>query len=236
MTDVALNTRQEAKYQGNDWWHWSVWIDGPEEELDAVRNVTYHLHSTFPKPYRRVEDRPSKFRLDSGGWGGFTMRVDIELKDGTILKRRHNLVLKYPDAPERAVRTRGHEPRVKVFLSYSAVDTRIATALKEALTHRAVEVDDLTNLRPGEVFENAIQQKVKSADALIALVSDSSGRAMHSDIQAAIKNETPVVIMELSPPNIPLPELQRIPLTNERDVDQIIDRVVKAIREPKKPR
>lgn len=237
MTNVALTTRQETKYQGNDWWHWSVWIDGSPAELDAVRCVTYLLHSTFPNPERVINDRASKFRLDSAGWGGFKMQLIVEREDGSTQKLTHDLDLEYPDEPERDAPTRGlaAPPRVRVFLSHSAVDIRTAVALQDALTRNGIEILDPHDVRPGEAYENAISQKVKSADVMVALLSDTSGRTIHNDIQMALKNRTRVVVVELGASSIPIPpEVPRIPLANERDVAHIIDSLVHTIRLPKK--
>jgi hypothetical protein len=232
VTDVALTTRQETKYQGNDWWHWSIWIDGPAAEMAGVRGVTYLLHPTFPNPRRRIDDASTGFRLDSAGWGGFTLKIEVERKDGTTVNLTHELELEYPDEPERDAPVRGMtEPRVVVYLAYSAVDARVAESLHNALLLHGIEVLAPSDLRPGEVFENAISQKVRSANVMVALVSDASGRTMHSDIQTALKNRTRTVVVELSPPSIPIPtEVPRIPLNNERDVDQIIESLVQTIR------
>lgn len=83
-----------------DWWKWSVWIEGPEEELDQIDHVVYILHPTFPNPVRTCSDRASKFRLDAFGWGTFRIYAKVISKDGTELKLQHDLVLKYPDGTE----------------------------------------------------------------------------------------------------------------------------------------
>ena len=65
---MSLTLQQDEKYQGNDWWKWSVWIVGSPGEVEAVRSVEYHLHPTFT-PSKVVIDTPANgFRLDSSGW------------------------------------------------------------------------------------------------------------------------------------------------------------------------
>lgn len=54
---MSLNIEQESNYQGDDWWKWAVWIDGPTSELDDVVEVEYKLHPSFPRPVRIVSDR-----------------------------------------------------------------------------------------------------------------------------------------------------------------------------------
>jgi transcription initiation factor IIF auxiliary subunit len=92
-----MEIRQSESYSGDDWWQWSVWLDGTTEELDAVEYVDWHLHPTFPQPVRRVTDRSSKFRLETGGWGAFRVSAVATLKSGESVRLRHALELHYPD-------------------------------------------------------------------------------------------------------------------------------------------
>lgn len=92
-----LATRQAFEYKDKDWWEWSVWIDGPADLLDSVDHVVYKLHNTFRNPVREVSDRSSKFRLETAGWGVFTIGVIVNYKDGRQEHLEHDLVLEYPD-------------------------------------------------------------------------------------------------------------------------------------------
>lgn len=90
---MSLKIAQDFDYKGNDWWEWSVWIDGPDSELDEVEQVEYTLHPTFPKPVRTVADRRSKFRLQTAGWGVFTIYAKAIHKDGGVTLLEHDLEL-----------------------------------------------------------------------------------------------------------------------------------------------
>jgi transcription initiation factor IIF auxiliary subunit len=94
---VSLSIRQDQSYLGKDRWKWSVWIEGPDTELDAVDHVVYVLHPTFHDPVRKVQDRSTKFRLSTSGWGAFTINAQVVAKDGTETLLQHDLVLLYPD-------------------------------------------------------------------------------------------------------------------------------------------
>lgn len=95
---MSLRVEQGFEYQGNDYWTWWLWIEGPDAELDAIDHVVYKLHNTFPDPVRKVKDRTSKFRLETCGWGVFIVRIRVVGKDGTPLATlQHQLVLEYPD-------------------------------------------------------------------------------------------------------------------------------------------
>ena len=86
---------QSEKYEGKDWWEWSVWLDGAD--VGDVEKVTWKLHPSFPQPERVVDDASTNFRLDTAGWGTFTIKADVRLKDGTTKELKHELELHYPD-------------------------------------------------------------------------------------------------------------------------------------------
>lgn len=94
---MSLKIDQDFEYQGDDWWRWWIWIEGPDAELDEIEKVVYTLHETFPNPVRVVEDRSSKFRLETAGWGIFRIHAKVYLKDGTREKLHHDLELRYDD-------------------------------------------------------------------------------------------------------------------------------------------
>jgi transcription initiation factor IIF auxiliary subunit len=94
---MALRLEQDFQYAGDDYWKWSVWVEGPDAELNQISQVTYTLHPTFPHPVRTISDRSSKFRLDTAGWGTFTIYATAEHKDGRKSALEHELELRYPD-------------------------------------------------------------------------------------------------------------------------------------------
>lgn len=217
---MTLTTQQTAVYQGKDRWQWSVWLEGTEQELDDVRRVTYHLHSTFPKPERIVEDRATKFLLKSAGWGGFKMRLVVEKKNGQQVVLLHNLQLEYPAGADAEAPQRGAGPPPRVFLSYSTTDERMADSIHKFLGSRGIEVLDPADLpRAGQNLAADIEIELRKADCLIALVSDRSGRSVMSEIDAALKNSTPVVAVELTDMHPSLPS--GIPFLSLHDASDV---------------
>jgi transcription initiation factor IIF auxiliary subunit len=93
---VNLFVAQSQKYERENWWRWSLWIDGSDEDLDRIRSVTYTLHPTFPEPIRTVTDRASKFQLRCSGWGIFRIPVTVRLKDGETIQLEHQLQFAIP--------------------------------------------------------------------------------------------------------------------------------------------
>lgn len=104
---MSLEIKQDSQYQGKNWWKWSVWIEGPMEELKQIENVTYLLHPSFANPVRTVADLASKFKLSSQGWGIFTIRIKVLKKDGSTESHALELELSRPkDQDEGPLPTR----------------------------------------------------------------------------------------------------------------------------------
>ena len=93
----AYKIEQGFKYVDEDWWKWWIWIEGSDSDLDKIHHVLYTLHFSFNDPVRKVDNRNSKFRLDTEGWGVFTLFGRLYLKDGMEVPLEHELVLEYPD-------------------------------------------------------------------------------------------------------------------------------------------
>lgn len=91
---------QNYKYEGDDWWQWSVWIEGSDDDLDKVDYVVYTLHPTFINPVQKVTERSSKFRLPTEGWGVFMIYARVVLKDSSEISLKHYLKLAYPDGTQ----------------------------------------------------------------------------------------------------------------------------------------
>jgi transcription initiation factor IIF auxiliary subunit len=98
MAAVNANYKiaQDFKYEGDDWWTWWVWIEGSKNDLDLVDYVIYTLHSTFRNPVRKITNRESKFRLETEGWGTFTIYAKVVLKNKEEIPLEHELNLEYP--------------------------------------------------------------------------------------------------------------------------------------------
>lgn len=100
---MALSLRQDTEFAGHHRWNLSVWVDGSPEELDGLDHVRYILHHTFPRPVRDVSDRATNFRLETVGWGNFTIYAKAVHRDGHETPLQHDLILQYPDGTLAAV-------------------------------------------------------------------------------------------------------------------------------------
>ena len=95
-----MKIKQEYTYTGDDYQKWAVWIDAPDAELNTVERVEYTLHPSFPKPVRIIEDRKTNFRLETAGWGVFTVYAKAVLQDGKKIDMEHELELFYDDGTQ----------------------------------------------------------------------------------------------------------------------------------------
>ena len=97
FTKNACKINQGFRYEGDDWWTWWIWIETGEVFLKEIDFVIYTLHPTFHEPVRKIVDRKSKFKLETEGWGTFTIYAKIVLKNQKELSLTHELHLEYPD-------------------------------------------------------------------------------------------------------------------------------------------
>ncbi|MDF3818396.1 C1 family peptidase [Leptospira sp. 96542] len=96
----ALKFIQADKYYGKinnqDYWDWSIKIDGSLTDLHDIQKVIYHLHKTFKNPNVEVISSPENgFAYSTRGWGTFEVGASVYFKDGTIEK--FTKMLKFTD-------------------------------------------------------------------------------------------------------------------------------------------
>lgn len=97
----ALKLIQSDRYYGNkdnqDYWEWTIRIDGSLTDLNDIVKVIYHLHSTFENPDREVTSSPENgFSFTTRGWGTFRVSATVYFKNGVQEKFSHNLKFSDP--------------------------------------------------------------------------------------------------------------------------------------------
>jgi transcription initiation factor IIF auxiliary subunit len=196
---MSLETRQKTRYKGNDWWQWSVWIEGQKAELDAIQSVTYTLHPTFPNRVRRIENRATKFRLDSSGWGGFQIRIFLQFKDGEKRRMAHELELFYPQQKSNPTSTRASKkaPQISsVFVSSSVADSAVASIIKNALQKKRINLKDLSTVELEIPYELSVQKAIRTSDALVAVRSDARNSRVETEIAYAKDAGIPIITID----------------------------------------
>jgi hypothetical protein len=211
-----MRIKQDATYEGSDRWSWSVWVDAPEEELSKIDYVEYILHPTFADPTRRVADRSSKFRLDSRGWGEFTVRAVVVNKDGEKKNLRRWLKLEYPPvgkepgATEQASSSEGVKSQEEevYFLSCAIGDSLFANALSKALIATGARVLMVADEPSDLPWESSIDRLLDQADYAIFIISDALSIWMQREIEATAKHEVPIIPVVIVGSKVKLTELQ----------------------------
>lgn len=203
---MSYHIAQEQAYQGNNYWHWSVWIEADANGLGRVQEVTWYLHHTFPQPVVHVTDRASRFALKSAGWGMFELRAELRLSDRSVVSLSHWLELSYPgEAEESAPPTRGIVPQgmkgkparpKQVFLSFGSEDARLAAGIKNTLVEGGFRVLDATQVNRGEPLEAAIHKMIRESDLVLGLVtSDFASPYLVDELNAAQRNGKPTAAL-----------------------------------------
>lgn len=225
---MTIHINQETVLKGKDWWEWSVWLDGEKKELDAIDHVVYTLHPTFPNPVVRVSDRKTKFRLDSSGWGEFTIYLQINQKDGSTTKQEHHLELK--DAKGRASRTSktpgvsvspNETSRHTVFVSGGIRDRDAVRAVADALVGQNIQVTGSQDVTPGQEWQKT-SNKIAQADAAVFVISGRPNLCQNEEIKAAVEGKVRHIVPILVGDNVQIPEaLQHIKAVRVADAEAV---------------
>ena len=83
---------------GKEWFMWKVFIskDEPSDKLNKVRNVEYKLPEFFPDPIRLVDNRNTRFALNSTGREEFQIFITVYLEDNTKIPAKVRVDLNKP--------------------------------------------------------------------------------------------------------------------------------------------
>lgn len=137
---MAYKLAQDFEYKGKDWWEWAIWVEASEAELDKIKLVEYTLHPTFAKPVRIIKRRETKFRLETTGWGTFTVYAKAVLFDGEDVDMQHELELEHPEW-EIAATTASDETEEEVISAKAEAEATMDVAKVEVASAKA-EAED----------------------------------------------------------------------------------------------
>lgn len=181
---MIVKVLQHSEPQSSKRWAWKVWLDGPDDELDQIKEVIYQLHETFPNPIRSVTDRGSKFLLKSVGWGEFLIYITVNYRDGREEKLTHWLRL-----GERApVKGDTHSDSAKkgesptVFLSSSIADSDFTNRIKTAFEKQGITVLSQDDVVAGSEWQASLRSMMEQADIGVAVISKNMSPWVESEI------------------------------------------------------
>lgn len=234
---MSIHIEQRVAQKGNEWWTWSVWLEGAAKDLDAIKQVTYTLHPTFPTPVVTVTNRQTGFRLNSSGWGEFMIYLKIETQDGRAKVRQHYLRFsestskKSQRKSKRSVADETKEPmRPTVFLSGGARDIDAVRAVRSALLEHQVNVVDATDLPLGQQWQDAIGRKIAEAAAAVFVISGRTNLWLNEEIKAAVNAGVPHIVPVLLGENVDLPQglqdFQAVRVENPLAVEELTNKIL----------
>jgi hypothetical protein len=210
---MTIRIKQQTTPKGRDWWEWSVWLEGTKKDLDAIDHVEYTLHPTFPNPVRPVANRRTGFRLDSSGWGEFTIYLEIKNKDGSTKKRRHYLKLNEPETSKALSNPKIGTPspakeslRRTVFVSGGTRDLDPIQAVREAFSGQNVEVVGPEDVKGGQELRRTVNDMIARADAAVFVISGRPNLWLNEEIKAAVKGGVPHILPLVVGANVEVPD------------------------------
>ncbi len=134
-------------------------------------------------------------------------------------------------------KSESHSP--KVFLSYSSKDAPAATAIRESLMERGLDVWSSEDIQPGDNIPASIQQEINAADDVLILISSSSEDNPWVEYEAAAalaaresgegKRIIPVLLDSRSKPPPILSRFNYLDLSKEGRWANELDRLAKTV-------
>jgi transcription initiation factor IIF auxiliary subunit len=201
--DTNLRLMNDSRAEGDEWWHWTAWIEGPESDLDEVSSVTYLLHPTFTPRTITVDDRSNKFSLVSSAWGEFLLAADVLLKNGSRARLERWLELgasaRRKDPGPRDAPTR--KPRV--FISGSLADSPLVQSLSEALERMGVEVSTHDSFDEATTLQAELKRALQSVDAVVPIFSQPLSRWVVAEATEAVELGREVMPVIVAGTNVP---------------------------------
>lgn len=74
------------------WFYWTIHIKTiPENSIDEIAQVIYHLHPTFSAQKIPLTNREEGFKIYAKGWGRFKLKLEIVRKDGKKMKIEYQM-------------------------------------------------------------------------------------------------------------------------------------------------
>ena len=226
--DTNLRLQNDSKPTAEGWWEWSVWVEGPDDEVNSLESVTYRLHPTFPNPVQTVTDPSTRFRLRGIGWGEFSIVADVHYRDGRSARLERWLELQEesgagPSSPRQPM----------VFVSHSVADNAMVYALTKSLIAQGVQVVTEESLEAGSDWQESIRERIKSVDVVLPIVSDPASDFVVAEAKLAQSVGRPVLPIIIGNAALPssLSSLARFELRESKNIAGLADSVVARVKD-----
>jgi hypothetical protein len=246
MSADRLKIAQDSTRKSSRYWSWRAWIEGSPDELDGIDEVVWILHPTFTNPIRSIKSRETKFRLDTSGWGEFKLRAEVHPKSGPVQRMSHWVKLSDTDeqGEEHDIRVTSvpsgssSPGRQSVFISYTKDSASLVRMMVDALKQRNVDALIDEDVPSSVDFRSWMKEKIYSSNAMVAVISNSTGVWQDSEIKTAVEAGVPLIPVAVNQPESPISQmlegyetivLKSSPDTIQRDAADLADRIVGSI-------
>jgi len=88
---LVNTTKFDRKINDVKYYNFVVHVEAKPSVLQDIDSVVYHMHSSFREQRRVIRDRDNGFKISWLGWRVFTIRADMHLHNGNIIKLNHPL-------------------------------------------------------------------------------------------------------------------------------------------------
>lgn len=223
-----LNLVNDSNYRGNQNWSWNVWLEGPEEEINNVESVTYHLHPTFSNPVHRVTNKSSKFKLSGMGWGEFKIKAEVALADRATMTFNHWLKFDTMEKDKARQSVKG-----TIFLSHSNVDGPVANRLAAKLITKGYRVtaSAMMELSAGADWQNEISKNIELADFNVVLISSGISEYIGTVISSLLSTDKairekifPVLLGSAEVPEL-ISDIQILRIGSMNELDTVVEEI-----------
>jgi hypothetical protein len=134
------------------------------------------------------------------------------------------------------------EQKAKIFLSYSRMDRELVTFLADRLSELGHDVFfDIRSLKPGERWDEQLDQALKASDVCIVLLSEASAQSetIQSEIQRAYEYQTrngkpriiPVRVGDVQKLPASLAAIQALSWNSAEDNERLLQELVQALQQ-----
>lgn len=231
--DSPLRLLNDSTPRGADWWEWSIWVEGPDDELAEVESVTYRLHPTFPHPVQKVTDRSTKFRLRGSGWGEFMVAAEARLRSGRVVPLERWLELRDAKGQRPSDHAGAGGRRPTVFISASAVDGELVADLTEALRAQGIEARCEQDVEVNANAALGIDEALRDSDGIVAVFSEPRSPWVESEFERARGMRKPTFPVILGDTYVPpaVTEMVRFELKERRNVEGLANMIAARLKD-----
>jgi transcription initiation factor IIF auxiliary subunit len=224
---MDLEVKQNVTPHDQGGWDWSIWLDGPAEDLDEIKYVEYILHPTFSPPMRKISNRSTNFRLDARGWGEFNIKIRVHTDEGDddmfVMEHWLELDETAPTKEAESFRFRSVTRSVehpRLYLSSAIADIEFVYQLKEALQNDGVDVLLKQDIDYEQSLKSLLETQRRSIQGGIFVISDVRNPWLVRDYWTLEQHKISLMVVQIGESRELPDEMESLPRFQIKDVSE----------------